>query len=44
LNYLCKPIIPLAPLAASLSLNFSAKAYGSMPEALKLYPFLDGVY
>jgi len=36
LNYLYKPIIPLAPLAASLSFNFSANASGSIPEALKL--------
>jgi hypothetical protein len=36
LNYLYKPIIPLAPLAASLSFNFSANASGSIPEAFKL--------
>jgi hypothetical protein len=34
LNYLYNPIIPLAPLDASLSFNFSANASASMPEAL----------
>jgi len=43
LNYLYKPIIPLAPLDASLSFNFSAKASGSIP-ALFFDPFYADCY
>ncbi len=39
LNYLYRPIIPLAPLEASLSFNFSAKASGSIPPL-----FLDPLF
>jgi len=39
LNYLARPRIPLEPLVASFSFNFSAKASGLFPADFKEVPF-----
>ena len=40
LNYLARPRIPLEPLVASFSFNFSAKASGLFPADFKEVPFI----